>query len=221
MKFNIITLFPEMFEGPLTTSILERAKSKGVFEVSFTPLRNFGLGTRRQVDDTPYGGGAGMVLRVDVMAKAIEAAKKKQPVSKVILLTPQGKLFNQEMARNVAEENSDIILVCGHYEGFDERIRALVDKEVSIGEYVLTGGEIAAMAFIDATVRLLPGALGKDESTLEESFSKEHSIEYPQYTKPEIWEEKQVPEVLLSGNHQKIKEWREQESEKRSKKDHK
>ena len=210
MKYKIITLFPEMFEGPLTASILPRAQKDGLLEFEFINLRDFGLGSRRQVDDTPYGGGAGMVLRVDVVADAIAAArsKDKNQKSKVILLTPQGEIFNQKKAEFFAKTCEEIILVCGHYEGFDERIRSLVDEEVSIGEYVLTGGEIPAMVLIDSISRLIPGVLGTQESLDTESFSEGHLLEYPQYTRPEIYHGTKVPEILLSGHHAKIAAWR-------------
>jgi tRNA (guanine37-N1)-methyltransferase len=216
MKFRIITLFPDMFEGPLTSSILKRALDKGVYSLEFVDLRDFGLGKRRQVDDTPYGGGAGMVLRVDVVAEAIAEAKKDFGKSKIVLLTPQGKLYTQGVARDLATVNDNLVIICGHYEGFDERIRGLVDIELSVGEYILTGGEIAAMAIIDSVVRLLPGALGSPESIEEETFSQEGVIEYPHYTKPVVWQDKAVPEVLLSGDHEKIRRWRDEESKKRS-----
>jgi tRNA (guanine37-N1)-methyltransferase len=218
MKFRIVTLFPEAFDSPLSSSILKRARDKGVFEVEFVNLRNFGLGSRKQVDDTPYGGGPGMILRVDVMARAIASARENWPQAKVVLLTPQGKIFNQKIAREYARKKPNLILVCGHYEGFDERIRDLVDEEISVGQYVLTGGELAAMVLVESIVRLLPEALGRNESVQEETFSKEGVIEYPQYTRPDEWQGQKVPEVLLSGNHQKIKKWREVKSAKKSKK---
>lgn len=212
MKFSVITLFPEAFEGYLSVSILKRAIDKGVIEVEFINLRDFGLGQRKQVDDAPYGGGPGMILKVDVVAKAIEKAKASNPKSKTILLTPQGIIYNQKIAQGLSKEGNNYILICGHYEGFDERIRALVDMELSLGQYVLTGGEIAAMAIIDSVSRLLPGTLGKDESSKKESFSEGDSIEYPQYTRPEKWREERVPPVLLSGNHNEIEKWREEHS---------
>jgi tRNA (guanine37-N1)-methyltransferase len=212
MKFIIITLFPEMFEGPLSESILKRATEKGLIEFEFLNLRDFGLGPRKQVDDTPYGGGAGMVLRVDVMEKAIEAAKSKSEASRVILMTPQGKTFRQPKAKELATANRDLILIAGHYEGFDERIRDLVDDQVSIGDFVLTGGELPAMVVIDAVSRLIPGVLGKEESFEEESHSTEGIVEYPHYTRPEEFRGKNVPQILLSGNHAKIAEWRKDQS---------
>jgi tRNA (guanine37-N1)-methyltransferase len=207
-----------MFDSPLSSSILKRAKDKGVFEMEFVNLRDFGLGPRKQVDDTPYGGGPGMILRVDIVARAITSARKNWPRAKVVLLTPQGKIFSQKIAREYAKKKLNLILVCGHYEGFDERIRDLVDEEISVGRYILTGGELAAMVLVESIARLLPGTLGKNESVQEETFSKEGVIEYPQYTRPDEWQSQKVPEVLLSGNHQKIKKWRETESAKKSKK---
>jgi tRNA (guanine37-N1)-methyltransferase len=219
MKFVIVTLFPEMFEGVTRSSILGRAVEKGAVEFEFINLREFGVGPRKQVDDTPYGGGSGMVLRVDVMANAIEAAKELMGKSqfKVLLLTPQGNRLVQSKVQDMAIFQGNYILICGHYEGFDERIRGLVDEEISIGDYVMTGGEIGAMVLIDSISRLLPDVLGSEESHLDESHNVEGRIEYPHYTRPETWEGKKVPEVLLSGNHKKIDEWRKQESLKKSK----
>ncbi len=214
MKFIIITLFPEMFKGPLTESILPRAQKNGLVHFDFLNLRDFGLGSRKKVDDTPYGGGAGMVLRVDVMAEAIAAAKSKikNQKSKVILLTPQGKVFNHSKAVELSQKYEALILVCGHYEGFDERIRNLVDEEISIGEYVLTGGEIPAMVLIDSISRLLPGVLGTTESLNAESFTDGQLLEYPQYTRPDDYDNLTVPEILKSGNHAEIETWRKAQS---------
>lgn len=219
MKFVIITLFPEMFEGVLASSILGRAQEKGIIEAELVNLRDFGIGSRKQVDDTPYGGGAGMVLRVDIVAAALEAAKLLIPNSKfkILLMTPQGKTFSQPMAKEYADSGEDMILVCGHYEGFDERIRGLVDAEISIGDYVLTGGELPAMVLIDGISRLLPGVLGSEQSHQDESHSEEGRVEYPHYTRPDDWEGKMVPEVLKSGNHAEIEKWRLQQSGKKSK----
>jgi tRNA (guanine37-N1)-methyltransferase len=218
MKFIIITLFPEMFEGPFSESILKRAIKEKKIEVEFINLRDFGLGSRKQVDDTPYGGGAGMVLRVDVMDQAIRKAKSQSKKGKVLLLTPQGQKFSQRFAGDFAEKGDDLILICGHYEGFDERIRSLADMEISIGEYVLTGGEIPAMVIVDCVSRLIPGVLGKEESLEAESFKDGKLLEYPQYTRPEIFEGKKVPDILLSGNHQKIDEWRREKAKEKTKK---
>lgn len=215
MKITILTLFPEMFTGFLAESIIGRAQKNGLVEIETVNLRDWGIGKHKQVDDTPYGGGAGMVLKVDVMVKAIQDIKLKNPETKVILLTPQGQVFSQNLAKNLAKSKNDLILVCGHYEGFDERIRNYVDEEISIGDYVLTGGELAAAVVTDAVIRLLPGVLGKDESSEDESFS-EGFLEYPQYTRPEEFEGKKVPPVLLSGNHAEITKWRKAEATKKT-----
>ena len=208
-----------MFENVLGGSILGRAQEKGLLQVEYINLRDFGVGPRKQVDDTPYGGGAGMVLRVDVMAAALRAAKDKLQTTKykIILMTPQGERLQQPKLRDMAGFDGDYIIVCGHYEGFDERIRSLVDEEVSIGDFVLTGGELPAMVLIDRIARLLPGVLGREESHQDETHSEQGRIEYPHYTRPEKWEEQTVPEVLLSGNHKNIEKWRLEQSELKSK----
>jgi len=223
MKITILTLFPDMFSGFLTESIIGRAIKDGKAEIEIINLRNWGLGKHQQVDDTPYGGGAGMVLRVDVIAEAIRDTKLKvkSKKTKVILLTPQGQRFSQEKAKLLADEmvngQCELILVCGHYEGFDERIRDYVDEEISIGDYVLTGGELAAGVITDAVVRLLPGVLGKEESHQKETFEN-NLLEHAHYTKPEDFEGKKVPEVLLSGHHANIEKWRREQSVNRTKK---
>lgn len=216
MKIAILTLFPEMFEGFLSESILGRAQKNGLVEIKTVQLRNWGQGKHNQVDDTPYGGGAGMVLKVDVVAAAIKDLKKKSPKGKVFLMTPQGEKFSQEKAKLLAKEK-ELVLVCGHYEGFDERIREYADGELSIGDYVLTGGELAAAVITDAVARLIPGVLSKEASHQNESF-EEHLLEYPHYTRPEDFEGKKVPEILLSGNHAEIEKWRKEESLKRTQK---
>lgn len=215
MKIIVITLFPEMFGSVLNTSILGRACDKRLVSFELVDLRDFGVGPRRQVDDTPYGGGAGMVLKVDVMAAAIESAKAKLKSrnSKIILMTPQGERLKQEKLRKLTAYDGDLVIICGHYEGFDERIRSLVDEEISIGDFVLTGGELAAMVLIDGIVRLIPGVLGREESHEDETHSEEGRIEYPQYTRPESWNGLIVPEVLRSGNHNEIDKWRTVQSE--------
>ena len=220
MKIVIITLFPEMFEGVIGSSILKRAQEKELVSFEFVNLRDFGVGPRKQVDDTPYGGGAGMVLRVDVVAEALASAKLKVKSKKfkVLLMTPQGKRLKQPKLRVLADFSGDYIIICGHYEGFDERIRDLAHEEISIGDFVLTGGELAAMVLIDGTTRLIPGVLGHEESHQDESHSEEGRIEYPHYTRPENWNNKSVPEVLKSGNHAEIAKWRESESKGRSNK---
>lgn len=217
MNINILTLFPEMFQGPLTESIIKRAIKNKVIEINYFNLRDFAEDKHKTVDDTPYGGGAGMVLKVDVMDRAISSiVGKNRKDFHIILLTPQGRIFDQKKARELTLEKN-ILFICGHYEGFDERIREnLIDEEVSLGEFVLTGGEIAAAAIIDSIVRLLPSVLGNDDSSEEESFSLEENgqklLEYPIYTKPASYKEWIVPEILLSGDHQKIKDWRKSKS---------
>lgn len=206
MKIDIITLFPSMFEGPFATSMLKKAQDKQLVEIKIHDLRRFGLGQRRTVDDTPYGGGAGMVLRPEPIFGAVEAAKKANPKAKVVVLTPSGKLYDQRLAEKLAKQKG-LIIVAGHYEGFDERILTLADYELSIGGYVLTGGEIPAMAIVDSVARLIPGVLGDENSSKEESFS-EDLLEYPHYTRPDEFRGLKVPEVLKQGNHAEIARWR-------------
>jgi tRNA (guanine37-N1)-methyltransferase len=217
MKFIILTLFPEAFESYFNISLIKRALAKKFIDIEIVNLRNFGQGAHKVVDLPPYGGGVGMVLRVDIIDKALRAIrlKIKDKRLKIILLTPQGKKFNQKIAKRLLK-NKTLVLVCGRYEGFDERIRDLVDEEISIGDYVLTGGEIPAMAVLDTVARLVPGVVGKSESLVSESFS-EGLLEYPQYTRPENYKGKKVPKVLLSGHHAKISEWRKKEALKRTK----
>jgi tRNA (guanine37-N1)-methyltransferase len=218
MKFIILTLFPESFESYLNVSLLKRAVAKKIIKIEIRNLRDFGEGVHKSVDQRPYGGGAGMVLRVDIVDKALRALKLKVKgkKSKIILLTPQGKVFDQKIARDLSKIDN-LILICGRYEGFDERIRSLVDMEISIGDFVLTGGEIPAMAVLDTVARLVPGVVGKSESLVQESFS-EDLLEYPQYTRPEVYGKMRVPKILLSGNHAEIEQWRKSESLKRTKK---
>jgi tRNA (guanine37-N1)-methyltransferase len=208
MKIQIITLFPKMFEGVLSSSMLRKAQEKKLVEYELIDLRDFGIGPRKQVDDTPYGGGDGMVLRPEPLFAAVEYAKKQEPEANVLLMTPRGELFNQETARQLAQLKSGLIIICGHYEGYDERITAVVDRQISIGKYVLTGGELPAMIVIDAITRLIPGVLGGKTSAQIESYSKAGLIEYPQYTRPEKFRGMSVPKVLLSGNHTEIDKWR-------------
>lgn len=220
MRFDILTLFPEMFIGPLSESILKRAQEKGLIEICYHNFREYAKDKHKTVDDTPYGGGKGMVLKVDVMDEAITRVKEQKTRDKikerVILLTPKGKKFDQQKAIELANYDR-LILVCGHYEGFDERIREhLVDEEISIGDFVLTGGELAAMCIVDATARMVPGVLSEG-SAMEETFMKkndkgEYLKEYPQYTRPLEYKGWKVPDVLLSGNHEEIKKWREEKS---------
>ena len=211
MKFNIITLFPEMFTGPLTESIIKRAQANGLIEINLSQLRDFADDKHSTVDDTPYGGGKGMVLKVDVLDKAISSARSKYRKTRVALLSPRGRTYNQDIAKELSEEES-LTLVCGRYEGFDERVYNLVDDVISIGNYVLTGGEIPAMAIIDSVSRLLPGVI-IEESFINESFmakdeSGKYLLEYPQYTRPLDYKGEKVPDVLLSGNHAEIEKWR-------------
>jgi len=207
MRFDILTLFPGMFSSPLRESILGKAIEKGLIEIVTVNIRDFAPDKHQVVDDAPYGGGQGMVMKVEPIVRAIEWAKAQNPSGWVIYLTPQGRPFNQGAARNLSSR-SHLILVCGRYEGIDERVRErFVDEEISIGDYVLTGGELAALVVIDAVSRLLPGVLGSDQSAEEDSFF--HSLlEYPQYTRPISFRGSEVPEVLLSGNHGAISSWR-------------
>lgn len=206
MRFDVLTLFPQMIEDYCSVSIISRAQKQDVIKVETTNPRDFTEDKHHRVDDTPYGGGAGMVLMCEPFFKAYEDIEK-QPKSKTIMLTPQGKPFNQEMARDYAQQDQ-LILFCGHYEGFDERIRTGLDvEEVSLGDFVLTGGELGALCIIDATTRLLEGVLGKIESAHEDSFEN-GLLEYPHYTRPAEFRGMKVPDVLLSGNHKKIDEWR-------------
>lgn len=209
MRVDIVTLFPEAFEGFLRTSFVARAIASKTLEVVFHSPREHGLGAHRSVDDTPYGGGSGMVMRVDVMVACLESIV---PRSHRILMTPQGKPFDQSVAEALSQREG-FTLICGRYEGFDERIRSYVDEEISLGDFVMTGGEVAAMAIVDATVRLLPGVLGNQESTREESHSPETGLlEYPQYTRPAEFNGMKVPTVLASGNHADIAEWRREQA---------
>lgn len=212
MKIDILTLFPESCRGFLDASVIGRAQKNGLVTIDLVNLRDFATDSYGSVDDKPYGGGVGMVLRVDIIAEAIK--KLRVANSKVILLTPQGRVFNQALAQELSKEDH-LILVAGHYEGFDERIRDLVDLEISIGDYILTGGELAAVAISEAVVRLIPGVLGKDESSEQESFSQ-GLLEYPQYTRPEEFEGKKVPPILLSGNHAEIAKWRSEQARQRT-----
>lgn len=214
MRIDIITLFPEFFEELRNHSIIGRAIGSGKLELITHNLRDYSTDKYKTVDDHPYGGGPGMVLKVDVMHRAIQAVKQDNS-GKVILLTPQGKVWKQAQALELAKEQ-DLILIAGHYEGFDERIRDYVDLEISIGDYVLTGGEIPAMVVVDSVARLLPGVLGDDQSSYEESHSQ-GLLEYPQYTRPEEYEGNKVPPILLSGNHPEIEKWRRDQSLARTK----
>ncbi len=208
-RIQIITLFPEMFDGVLNASMLWKAQDKGAVEFSFVNLRDFGLGPRKQVDDTPYGGGDGMLLMPGPVVAAIEQAKQNDPGALVLLPTPRGKLYKQSDAKQLAAREQGLIIVCPRYEGYDERITKWVDQQYCIGNYVLTGGELPAMVLIDSVVRLLPGVLGGEASAEIESFqADDESVEFPQYTRPEEFRGLKVPEVLLSGHHAEIAKWR-------------
>lgn len=207
-KFQVITLFPEMFSGVFETSMMWKAQKDGIVELSTINLRDFGIGPRKQVDDTPYGGGDGMLLKPEPLFAAVEAAKANDPGAKVLLMTPRGQRWQQSLAQERADEDHGYIFICGRYEGYDERITSLVDEEVSVGDYVLTGGELPAMTIIDSIVRLIPGVLGGETSAEIESFSDGETLEFPQYTRPEEFQGMKVPEVLLSGNHGEIAKWR-------------
>lgn len=208
MLIQVITLFPEMFEGVFKSSMLWKAQDKQIAKLTTVNLRDFGLGRRKTVDDTPYGGGDGMLLRVEPLFAAVEYCKKISPKAKVLLMTPRGKDYSQKDARRLAKKAEDLIVICARYEGYDERITSIVDEQICIGPYVLTGGEIAAMVVVDSIVRLLPGVLGGENSAEIESFTEGNEREFAQYTRPEEFRGVKVPKVLLSGNHAKIAAWR-------------
>jgi len=212
MRVDVITLFPEMFRGPFDASIVARAVEQGIVQIELHNLRDWGEGRHRVVDDAPYGGGAGMVLKPEPIFQAVEAVRPlAETPGKLVLLTPQGRLLTQPIVDELANAPR-LILLCGHYEGVDERVREhLVDDEISIGDYVLSGGELAAMVLVDAIVRRLPGALGSDASLIEESHA-EGLLEYPHYTRPQEFRGWKIPEVLLSGNHGEVERWRRQQS---------
>lgn len=213
MKIQIITLFPDMFDGVLGASMLWKAKEQNAVSYEYINLRDFGIGPRKQVDDTPYGGGDGMLLRIEPLVAAIELAKKNDPEALVYLPTPRGELYKQSSAKSIAAEDKGMIIVCPRYEGYDERVMQWVDRPYRIGNYVLTGGEVPAMVLIDSVVRLLPGVLGGEASAEIESFQQDdESVEFPQFTRPEEFREQTVPAVLLSGHHAEIEKWREANS---------
>ncbi|MHC4363109.1 MAG: tRNA (guanosine(37)-N1)-methyltransferase TrmD [Planctomycetota bacterium] len=218
MRIDILTLFPEMYESPLGHSILKRARENGVVDIALTDIRDFAADKYRKVDDKPYGGGPGMVMMPAPVFDCFEHVQKLSPEKgRVILLTPQGQRFNQQKAVDLSKEDR-LILIAGRYEGFDERIRiGLGAEQVSIGDYVLSGGELAAMIVVDAVVRLLPGALGDEDSSKDDSFS-EGLLEYPQYTRPEVFRGMKVPDILLSGDHAKIDQWRRRQARERTEK---
>lgn len=221
MKISILTLFPEMFAGPFDHSIIKRAKEKGLIEIEFINIRDFGEGKHKMVDDTEYGGGIGMLMKVDVVHKAIQHAKETFSETSnnesmkqwVVLMSASGKTFKQELAKQYAQLDH-LIIICGHYEGIDERIKHFIDEEISIGDFVLTGGEIPAMIITDSVTRLIKGVLPVG-ATEDESFSENNEeilLEYPHYTKPQIYNDLEVPQILLSGDHKKIAAWRREQA---------
>jgi len=215
MRFDVVTIFPEYFTSPLQCSILGRAVEAGQVVVHIHNLRDFATDRHRVVDDYPYGGGGGMVLKPEPLFAACQALSAEPPPPYVVLLSPQGRVFTQEIAAELAQRPR-VLLLCGHYEGVDERVReALVDDEISVGDYVLTGGEPAAMVIIDAVTRLLPGVLGDEEAPAKDSFAQ-GLLEHPHYTRPAEWRGRKVPEVLLSGHHEQIRRWRRKESLRRT-----
>jgi tRNA (guanine37-N1)-methyltransferase len=216
VRVDVVTLFPEMFTGFLATSIVARAVDGGQMAVRFRSPRDFGLGKHRSVDDTPYGGGSGMVMRVDVVVATMESLDSDAPAglrARRVLLTPQGRVMDQDRAHELSRQPA-LMLVCGRYEGFDERVRAHVDEELSLGDFVLTGGEVAAMAVIDACARLLPGVLGNEASAIDESHSPDTGglLEYPHYTRPAEFRGLRIPEILAGGNHAQIAAWRREQA---------
>lgn len=215
MEFHVITLFPEMFTA-LEAGLLGRAQASGLITIRTHNLREHGLGHYRQVDDTPYGGGSGMVMRPEPLAAAIDEVMAQNPKLLRILMSPQGEILDQAVVRELAQRAAGLLLIAGRYEGIDERVLSMVDREVSIGDYVLSGGELPAMVVIEAVARLLPGVLGNPESLAEESFGPMGMLEYPHFTRPEEFRGMRVPEVLLSGDHRRIRAWREAEARKRT-----
>jgi tRNA (guanine37-N1)-methyltransferase len=215
IRFDILSVFPEMFSSPLQTSLLKKAQEKGLIDVRLWDIRHYAEDKHRMTDDAPYGGGGGMVMKVEPIDRALAAVAPAPGETLVILLTPQGETFNQQMAEQLSRYER-LVLVCGHYEGVDERVREyLVEKEVSIGDYILTGGELSALVLVDTVSRLIPGVLGNSESAACDSFSM-GLLEYPHYTRPGSYRGWDVPEVLLSGNHAEIELWRRKESLKRT-----
>lgn len=216
MKVSVVSLIPEVTEPYMGTSMMKKARDNDLLELELINLRDFGVGPRQQVDDTPYGGGDGMVLRADVVVPAIEYARShgqrpQKTADKVILMTPRGKTFNQAKAKELSKLEH-LIIVCGRYEGIDDRVGDYIDEDVSVGDFVLTGGELPAMMVIDATIRLIPGVLGGECSTADESFSDGKTLEHPHYTRPEVYRGVAVPEVLRTGNHAEIEKWRREHS---------
>lgn len=214
MHIDILTLFPEFFISPLGCSILKRAQAQGILSVACLNLRDFAFDRHRVTDDRPFGGGPGMVLKIEPLVRAIHWVRERRPQVQVILLSPQGRLFNQAMAQDLAQQES-LLLICGHYEGVDARVQYFIDTEISLGDFILTGGEIPALAIVDAVTRLLPGSLGAEDSAAEDSF-KDNLLKGPQYTRPRDFAGYTVPEVLLSGDHQRIARWRRHEALRRT-----
>lgn len=214
---QILTLFPEFFDSPLSCSIPSRAIKAGVVDVSALQIRDFSIDKHRSVDDAPYGGGPGMLMKPEPVVAAIAEARKRQPDTHVVMLSPSGDPFTQAKALEYTQKKS-LTLLCGRYEGFDERICTYVDEQLSLGDYVLSGGESAALCVLDAVIRLLPGVLGSAESAVLDSFTEDGIVDWPHYTRPEVFEGQRVPPVLLSGNHEKIAIWRQQQSRERSEK---
>jgi len=215
LRFDIVSIFPGMFESPFGDSIIQRAREEGLLDFHLHDLRDYSLNKHRRVDDTPFGGGVGMVMNIEPIDRAITAIKKEVPETRTILLSPGGQPFNQKKAWELSRLPS-LTLICGRYEGIDERVRQhFVDEEISIGDYVLTGGEIPAMVLVEAITRLLPGVLGDPESVVEESFADD-LLEYPQYTRPRDYEGLEVPEILVSGDHKKIRDWQRAEALKKT-----
>ena len=214
---QVLTLFPEFFDSPLSCSIPKRAIADGAVQVDCIQIRDFATDKHKNVDDAPYGGGPGMLMKAEPVVAAIREARKRQPNSHVVMLTPTGNKFSQAKALEYIDKES-VTLLCGRYEGFDERIVDYVDEELSLGDYVLSGGEPAAMCVLDAMIRLLPDVLGSPESAVLDSFTEEGMVDWPHYTRPEIFEGKAVPKVLLSGDHAKIEAWRREQAALRSKK---
>ena len=214
LRFDIVSIFPGMFESPFADSIIQRAWEEGLLDLRVHDLRDYSLNKHRKVDDTPFGGGVGMVMNVEPIARVIAAIKKEVPETRTILLSPGGRPFDQEKAWELSHLPS-LTLICGRYEGIDERVRLhFVDEEISIGDYVLTGGEIPAMVLVEAISRLVPGVLGDPESVVEESFT-DGLLEYPQYTRPRDYQGFKVPEILISGDHKKIRDWQKARSAER------
>jgi tRNA (guanine37-N1)-methyltransferase len=214
MKIQIISIFPDMFPSVFETGMMRKAAEQKVVSFDYIDLRQYGLGQRKTVDDTPYGGGDGMLLRVEPLFEAIEFAKQQDPEALTYFMSPRGARLVQATSQAIADERKGMIIVCGRYEGIDERVMTLIDRHVSIGDFVVTGGELPAMLLVDSVVRLIPGVLGGEMSAQIESFSDGETLEFPQYTRPEEFRGMSVPPVLLSGNHAEIEKWRQENSQK-------